>query len=61
MLVTNAALMDEGAVVGHLDRLADTGLAALHDAQLVGRLVQAEGGQLAPGEPLPGGGRCVSM
>lgn len=61
VLVADAALVDEGAVVGHLDRLADAGLAALHDAQLVGRLVQAQGGQLAAREPLPGGGRFVSM
>lgn len=53
LAVADAALVDHGSVVGHLHRLADAGLAALHDAQLVGRVVHAQRRHLLPGQPLP--------
>lgn len=40
--VADSALVDHGAVVRHLDGLADAGLAALHYAQLVRRVVCAQ-------------------
>jgi len=51
--VADSALVDHGAVVRHLDRLADAGLATLHDAQLVRRVVDTQGGHFVPWEPLP--------
>lgn len=55
VVVADSALVDHGPVVSHLDRLADAGLAALHHAQLVGRVVYAQGCHLVPWEPLPAG------
>lgn len=53
MVVADSALVDHGAVVRHLDRLADAGLAGLHDAQLVCCVVYTQGCQLVAWEPLP--------
>lgn len=55
LAVADAALVDHGPVVGHLHRLADAGLAALHDAQLVGRVVHAQRRHLLSRKPLPAG------
>lgn len=57
LAVADAALVDHGPIVGHLHRLADAGLAALHDAQLVGRVVHAQRRHLLPWQPLPAGQR----
>lgn len=51
--VADSALVDHGSVVRHLNGLADAGLAALHDAQFVGGVVDAQGCDLVAGEPLP--------
>lgn len=53
MVSTHATLVHHGAVVGHLDRFPDAGLATLHHAQLVGRVVHAQWDQLIPWQPLP--------
>lgn len=53
MIVADSALVDHGAVVRHLDRLADAGFAALHYAQLVRGVVHTQGCHLVPWEPLP--------
>lgn len=57
VVVADPALVDHGAVVRHLNRLADAGLAALHDPQFVGRVVQAQGRHLVAREPLPAGSK----
>lgn len=51
--MADPALVDHGTVVRHLNRLPDAGLAALHDPQFVGRVVQAQGRHLVAWEPLP--------
>lgn len=51
--MADPALVDHGAVVRHLNRLANAGLAALHDPQFVGRVVQAQRRHLVAWEPLP--------
>lgn len=53
VVVADPALVDHGAVVGHLNGLADAGLAALHDPQFVGRVVQAQRRHLVARQPLP--------
>lgn len=53
MAVADSALMDDGAVVRHLDRLADARLAALHYAQLVRCVVYTQRCHLVTWEPLP--------
>lgn len=53
MISADAALVHHGAVVGHLDGLPDAGLAALHHAQLVRRVVHAQRRQLVTRQPLP--------
>lgn len=53
MAVADSALVDHGTVVRHLDRLADAGLAALHNAQLVRCVVYTQGCHLVTWEPLP--------
>lgn len=53
MAVADPALVDHGAVVRHLDRLADAGLAALHYAQLVRCVVYSQGRHFVSWEPLP--------
>lgn len=57
VVVADPALVDHGAVVRHLNGLADAGLAALHDPQFVGRVVQAQRRHLVAREPLPAGSK----
>lgn len=53
MAVADSALVHHGAVVRHLDGLADAGLAALHYAQLVRCVFYTQRCQLITWEPLP--------
>lgn len=53
VVVAHSALVDHGSVVRHLYGLADAGLAALHDAQLVGRVVNAQRCDFVSWKPLP--------
>lgn len=53
LTMADSALMDHGAVVGHLDRLADAGLAPLHYTQFVVCVVYAQRCHLVTWEPLP--------
>lgn len=53
VVVADPALVDHGTVVRHLNGLADAGLAALHDPQFVGRVVQAQRRHLVARQPLP--------
>ena len=53
MAVADSALVDHCAVVRHLYGLADAGLAALHDAQLVSCVIYTQGGHLVTRKPLP--------
>ena len=48
VLVTDSTLVDHGTVIRHLDRLTDAGLPTLHHAELVCRLVHAQGRHLVP-------------
>lgn len=57
LVPAHAALVDHGAVVGHLHRLADGGLPALHHTQLVTRVVHTQRSHFVLREPLPAGGR----
>lgn len=61
MAVADSALVDDGAVVRHLDRLADAGLASLHDAQLVGGVVETQRCHLVAREPLPATGEVQAV
>lgn len=51
--VAHPALVNHGAVVCHLDRFADAGLATFHNAQLVSCVIYAQGCHLVTRKPLP--------
>lgn len=53
MAVADSALVDHGTVVRHLNGLADAGLASLHHAQFVRRVVYAQRCHFVTWKPLP--------
>lgn len=53
VISSNSAQVDHSSIVGHLHGLPDTGLLALHHAQFIGRVVNAERDHLVSWQPLP--------